>query len=310
MTSSKYDYILKYFGAKGLKKASMDASDRLYFRLFLNDKSCLILQDNGNNKKLFDVQIKSYNFLKKHGIPIPEIITVFEDENIIIFEDLGELSLEKYMQNNNLDEKYIKMLNEILHKFGNLPIDEYNSPFEPMNLKKYMWGFDFFYDYYVNKYKKSYFSDNTLKKLKNNFKKLSSEITNFNKALIHRDFHSRNLFIKDGRIYVIDYQDLRLGNLFYDMTSLIFDLYSDFYSIKNHFIEKENELIIFKMAFQRLIKILGNFVYLLIEKNKPFYIKNYENVIIKYLNKIKIHFYEDFREIYKFLNENKTEKTH
>jgi aminoglycoside/choline kinase family phosphotransferase len=42
-------------------------------------------------------------------------------------------------------------------------------------------------------------------------------------VLCHRDFHGQNLHIFDGTIYLIDYQDLRMGPDTYDLASLLRD---------------------------------------------------------------------------------------
>jgi hypothetical protein len=43
--------------------------------------------------------------------------------------------------------------------------------------------------------------------------------------LVHRDFQSQNLLVKDGKIWLIDFQGLRRGRQEYDLASLVFDPY-------------------------------------------------------------------------------------
>ena len=45
--------------------------------------------------------------------------------------------------------------------------------------------------------------------------------------LCHRDYHSRNLMLHDGRLHIIDFQDARLGPDTYDLASLLRDSYVD-----------------------------------------------------------------------------------
>ncbi len=42
---------------------------------------------------------------------------------------------------------------------------------------------------------------------------------------VHRDFHSRNIMFKRGKVSVIDYQDARVGAITYDLVSLLKDVY-------------------------------------------------------------------------------------
>src|SRR6185312_7113829 len=47
------------------------------------------------------------------------------------------------------------------------------------------------------------------------------------KRICHRDYHSRNLMIKLGKVRVIDFQDARMGAIQYDLVSLVHDSYVD-----------------------------------------------------------------------------------
>ena len=45
--------------------------------------------------------------------------------------------------------------------------------------------------------------------------------------LCHRDYHSRNLMLHGGALYIIDFQDARIGPDTYDLVSLLRDSYVD-----------------------------------------------------------------------------------
>ena len=42
---------------------------------------------------------------------------------------------------------------------------------------------------------------------------------------VHRDFQSENVMVRDGEVFLIDYQGLRLGRPEYDVGSLLYDPY-------------------------------------------------------------------------------------
>src|SRR4029434_919300 len=46
-------------------------------------------------------------------------------------------------------------------------------------------------------------------------------------VLCHRDYHSRNLMLHESQLYIIDFQDARMGPDTYDLVSLLRDSYVD-----------------------------------------------------------------------------------
>lgn len=55
------------------------------------------------------------------------------------------------------------------------------------------------------------------------FRKLSEKISQHPFVLCHRDYHGQNLHVFNNQIYMIDYQDMRMGPDTYDMASLLRD---------------------------------------------------------------------------------------
>ena len=111
------------------------------------------------------------------------------------------------------------------------------------------------------------------------FGKLNSEFSDIIEKIIesndlvftHRDFHTRNILLsspdRQAELKLIDYQDARMGHRYYDLTSLLFDPYSNFdfdlvnkgfsyYSNKSSY-EKNTDLF-FTQALQRILKALGS----------------------------------------------------
>ena len=97
-------------------------------------------------------------------------------------------------------------------------------------------------------------------------------------VLNHRDYHSRNILIRNSKPFIIDFQDARMGLPQYDAASLLRDSYLilDEYILqelkKYHFdrliemgyhkmTREEYDSFFDLMAFQRNIKALGTFGY-------------------------------------------------
>src|SRR5207237_5094268 len=63
--------------------------------------------------------------------------------------------------------------------------------------------------------------------LRAEFAQLVKRLADEPRVLCHRDYHSRNLMLHNGRLYVIDFQDARMGPDTYDLVSLLRDSYVD-----------------------------------------------------------------------------------
>ena len=107
------------------------------------------------------------------------------------------------------------------------------------------------------------------------------------RVLCHRDYHSRNLMLHDERLYIIDFQDARMGPDTYDLVSLLRDSYVDlpeqtvdeliayFLALKgqtgraDEAFRRRFDL----MALQRNLKALGTFGYQTTARRNPVYIQ-------------------------------------
>ena len=300
-------FLKKIYDIVEIKKLDGDASDRIYYRIVIRGGKSIIAQVYcDKNDLLFDAQHNSSKFLKKNGISIPGIELMFKKERVIVFEDVGDMSLYRYLTDGGDIKKYQPQIENLLVKFGDLPYKKYDSPYPPVDFKKYMWGFHFFEKYFLKMDIKIKLSASDKKELHNEFEDISTYLSKNYFSLIHRDFHSKNIFIKDENIYIIDYQDLRLGDPFYDRTSFLWDVYFDYGDDRKLFFPSIDRYIyrIYLLAIQRLFKILGNFSYLKIEKNKPSYIENYRSMIINYLHDLlSLVGYKALYNVYEIIKE-------
>jgi N-acetylmuramate 1-kinase len=102
------------------------------------------------------------------------------------------------------------------------------------------------------------------------------------RVLCHRDYHSRNLMVHAGQLFVIDFQDARMGPNTYDLVSLLRDSYVDLpetlvESLRDDFgAEVDESPVEFRrrfdvMAMQRNLKALGTFGFQAVSKANPVY---------------------------------------
>src|SRR5919204_338193 len=111
------------------------------------------------------------------------------------------------------------------------------------------------------------------------------ELADERRVLCHRDYHSRNLMLKEGTLYIIDFQDARMGPDTYDLASLLRDSYVDlsdrdvddliayFLALKGRPDDEDFRRRFDLMALQRNLKALGTFGYQTTTRRNPVYIQ-------------------------------------
>jgi aminoglycoside/choline kinase family phosphotransferase len=107
-------------------------------------------------------------------------------------------------------------------------------------------------------------------------------------GLMHRDFQSRNIMIKNSNLYVIDFQGARMGPLQYDLASLLIDPYVDLppdiqsrllaYCLKQLTSQMTVTAAEFRRCYRyccltRNLQMLGAFGFLTRVKQKPYFEK-------------------------------------
>jgi NDP-sugar pyrophosphorylase family protein/aminoglycoside/choline kinase family phosphotransferase len=205
-------------------------SDRKYFRLKKNGKTAVLMRCVPDDPD-FEGHIKYTEFFRKYSIPVPELLEVDIENNRVIFEDLGDISLYSWLKcprgNEQIEEIYVKVINALvlIHTITIEHISE--CPLLQSRL----------FDYEHLRWETSYFTERFVKEIKNieikdpselnkEFHRLALKVDSFPKTLIHRDFQSQNIMITKGGIpRILDYQGVRIGPPAYDVVSLLWDPY-------------------------------------------------------------------------------------
>src|SRR5262249_50070183 len=112
------------------------------------------------------------------------------------------------------------------------------------DVEKLTWKMDFFIKHFIEGYRGITLSDGERTALRGGLLPRVQELAAEPRVLCHRDYHSRNLMLFEGRVYMIDFQDARMGPDTYDMVSLLRDSYVDLNDIAL------NELIAYFLALK------------------------------------------------------------
>ena len=141
--------------------------------------------------------------------------------------------------------------------------------------EKLNWEFNFFIEHTLQGYYGAQLSEVTLAEIREDFLRIAEMLAApTNKVFTHRDYHSRNIMVFNGKQYIIDFQDARLGLFQYDLSSLLYDAYAplektlrtgliDFAFENGKDIHKQTRSEFNRYlrlsAFQRVVKAMGTF---------------------------------------------------
>ncbi len=168
---------------------------------------------------------------RNKNIPVPCIYAVNGALDCYLQEDLGNTTLFDFLSNTRENEgfsskivdEYKKVLRELprIQLVAGKDIDySVCYPREAFDKQSMMWDLNYF-KYYFLKLAKIPFDE---QRLEDDFQAFSDYLLAVdNNAFLYRDFQSRNVMLKDGKVYFIDYQGGRKGALQYDLASLLYD---------------------------------------------------------------------------------------
>jgi len=241
-----------------------DASVRAYYRVWGPGQTYMLAYYPAEVREQLRRFLDAYQLVSPHG-QVPEVIR--SSDCAVLQRDVGDRTLYDLLHADR-DEglrRYREAI-DLLVDFQRAPAGGINPPF---TAGFFLTEMDMTREYYVEKLMGVPAS--VADRLEPLFRKLSENLVRHRYVLCHRDFHGQNIHILNDTLYLLDYQDLRLGPDTYDLASLLRDrgvarLIGD---------EGEMELIeyyaarsgasggirrcYFEALLQRSIKILGTY---------------------------------------------------
>ncbi len=286
-----------------------DASTRQYYRVFVRGEGSYILM----RMEPFDQEGMGLPFvvirthLEKSGIDVPQVLDIDPARGFLLLEDLGDVVLLRQLQDvatpeaeRHLYERVIDSL-VMMHyqaspKEGDTHLDAFRLRFD---LEKLMWEVDFTFEHFYRNYLKREIPEHQMTRMLQSMTEICRTLADEPVVFTHRDFHSRNVMVKDDRFVMIDFQDARMGPAQYDLVSLLRDSY---YQLEERQVESLIDYYILKleatsgrkidrvefrrifdlMTIQRNFKAIGSFASFYNRRNNPMYLKfignTFENV--------------------------------
>ncbi len=203
-----------------------DAGTRQYFKI-KNDMEnkyilCAYKKDELTS---FDYFLNVNSLLQNQGVKTPEILHTSKHLGLMILEDLGDITLEDAFKQSADLKIYQEAIDELIKIQGANEQEGSIAHSYAFTVEKFDWEFNFSLEHLTELYSLDLSSLN-ISSLKKEFTTISTHLYKLPQVVTHRDYHSRNLISRTDGIYVIDFQDARMGSPFYDLTSLLEDTYT------------------------------------------------------------------------------------
>ena len=200
-------------------------SNRRYFRLG-PEPACIGVQ--GESKAENRAFLYMAKYFSQKGLPVPHIWAVSEDGLYYLQEDLGDTLLFDAIRQGRTTGNFNPAETELLHKtIALLPALQmegagmdfsYCYPQPELNRKSVLWDLNYFKYCYL----KTTGADFREDKLEDDFQQMATLLPQGGiQAFMYRDFQSRNVMIKNGTPWFIDFQGGRRGPVYYDVASFL-----------------------------------------------------------------------------------------
>jgi aminoglycoside/choline kinase family phosphotransferase len=172
---------------------------------------------------------------RRHGLPVPEIYGEDLDHGAYLEEDLGDTSLFEFLSKNrngdNISPEVIEAYRQVVAVLPRFQVEagrdlDYSACYPCANFDRQSIAWDLnYFKYYFLRLAGIPFSEQALE---DDFSRLTEFLLSAPRDyFLYRDFQSRNIMLRNGQPFFVDYQGGRKGALQYDIASLLFDAKAD-----------------------------------------------------------------------------------
>jgi aminoglycoside/choline kinase family phosphotransferase len=172
---------------------------------------------------------------RQHGLPVPEIYAAALEHGAYLEEDLGDTTLfellSKHRSAENIAPEVIEVYRKTVAVLPRFQVEAGRDldyavcyPRGSFDRQSIAWDLNYF-KYYFLRLAAIPFSEQALE---DDFTRLTDFLlTAPSDYFLYRDFQSRNIMLRDGKPFFVDYQGGRKGALQYDIASLLYDAKAD-----------------------------------------------------------------------------------
>lgn len=289
-TDSRYNDMQRWLQANlpstpfSIEPAVADASIRRYWRV----------HQDGQTRIVMDAPVTGFQFapfldlhqrLNHAGVAVPELQACDASQGFALLEDLGSTPLSARLDQESARSWYlqaIELLIEMQKKIDPAGLPPYDAAFLQRELQ-------ICHEWYFCQQLSVSLEDEAQTTWERSCALIVLRNLSQARCFVHRDYHSRNLMVKEGKLRLIDFQDAVHGPISYDLVSLLRDAYVDWdeafvLDLAIAYWERARDAGLpvaadfgeFYQAFewqglQRHLKVLGIFARLKLRDGKPQY---------------------------------------
>ena len=165
-------------------------------------------------------------------VPVPDVLGHADDIGVLALEDLGDVTLQAHLGAASAGRARRALPpggradRDDAARGAELPTPAYLPYGIAFDVEKLTWELDFFIKHFIEAYRGIALAPARATSCAPS-SGIVEELAAEPAVLCHRDYHSRNLMLHDDRLYIIDFQDARMGPDTYDLVSLLRDSYVD-----------------------------------------------------------------------------------
>ncbi len=257
---------------------------------------------------------RAFIYMSRHfaslGLPVPRVLSVSDDEMSYTQEDLGDTvlfdAIRSGRETGRFSEEEYTLLSRTIRALAHIQIEGAQDfdwsvcfPVPAMDERSIRWDLNYFKYCFL----KGTGLELSEPRLEDDFDNLVEHctlaISRSPLAFLYRDFQSRNVMIRDGQPYFIDFQGGRRGSTQYDVASFLWQAKANFpQSLRDELIEEyldELETItnnqspitnraVWKAALPhfvlfRTLQVLGAYGYRGYYERKPHFLESIPNAL-------------------------------
>lgn len=269
-------------------------SNRKYFRLSGTPDLIGVSGTSPKENKAFIYM--SHHFRSK-GLPVPQVYISSEDKSLYLQEDLGDALLfnviEKGRKSGNFDERERALLHKTIRLLPRLQYEGAEAfdfdrcyPQPEFNERSVLWDLNYFKYCFLKATGLEFEED----KLEDDFQTMCRVLlSDPTPTFMYRDFQSRNVMIKEGEPWLIDFQGGRKGPVYYDVASFLWqakarypdrlrdELIADYLEVLGTYTNVDEKLFRSRLrhfVLFRTLQVLGTYGFRGYFEKKPHFIQS------------------------------------